>query len=81
MKFKCRLEANVFNNNQRGNNDKGRCECKELIDEVMRDKGFSECECDKSYDIVEYLNFKNCKRRKSLIDKVVEECSENFYRN
>ena len=54
MKFNCRLEANVFNNNQRGNNDKGRCKCKELIDEVMRDKGFSECECDKSYDIVEY---------------------------
>ena len=36
------------------------------------------CECDKSYDVGEYLDFKNCKCRKRLIDEIVEECSENI---
>ena len=36
------------------------------------------CECDKSYDIGEYLNYENCKCRKKLIDKLVEECTEIF---
>ena len=34
-----------------------------------------ECECDKSCDIGEYLDYKNCKCRKKIIDKLVEECS------
>ena len=32
FKCKCRLDASVFNNKQRWNNDKCQCECKELID-------------------------------------------------
>ena len=36
-----------------------------------------ECECDKSYDIGEYLDYGNCKCRKKLVDKLVEECTEN----
>ena len=36
------------------------------------------CECNKSDDVREYLDFKNCKCRKNMIDKVVEECSENI---
>ena len=35
------------------------------------------CEFDKSCDIGEYLDYKNCKCREKLIDKLVEECSEN----
>ena len=31
---KCRLYASVCNNKQRWNNNKCRCECKELIDKV-----------------------------------------------
>ena len=31
-KCECKLEANICNNKQCWNNDKGRCECKELID-------------------------------------------------
>ena len=31
-KCKCRLDASVCNNKQRWNDDKCRCECKELID-------------------------------------------------
>ena len=35
-----------------------------------------ECECDRSWDIGEYLNYENCKCKKKLIDKLVEECPE-----
>ena len=36
-----------------------------------------ECECDKSCDVGEYLDYENCKCRKKLVDKLVEECTEN----
>ena len=61
-----------------------RCECKEFIDKGACDKGFiwnpsnCECECDKSCDIDEYLDYSNCKCRKKLFDKLVEECTENI---
>ena len=83
-KCKCRLDASFCNNKQRWNEDKCRCECKELIDKGICDKGFNwnpsncECECDKSCDAGEYLDYKNCKCRKSLVDKLVDECSENI---
>ena len=38
-----------------------------------------ECECDKLCDVGEYSDYLNCKCRKKLIDKLVEECSENIY--
>ena len=37
-----------------------------------------ECECDKSCDFGEYLDYENCKCRKRLVDKLVEECNENI---
>ena len=37
-----------------------------------------ECECDKSCDIGEYLDYENCNCRKRLVDKLVEECNENI---
>ena len=86
-KCKCRLDASVCNNKQRWNDDKCRCECKELIDKGICDKGFNwnpnncECECDKSCDIGEYLDYKNCKCRKKIINKLIEECSENIDEN
>ena len=82
-KSKCRLNASICNNNQQWNNDKCRFECKELIDKGICDKGFiwnpsnCECKCDKWCDVGEYLDYANCKWRKRLIDKLVEECSEN----
>ena len=60
------------------------CECKELIDKGVCNKGFiwnpsnCECECDKSCDIGEYLDYSNCKCRKKLVDKLIEECTENI---
>ena len=86
-KSKCRLDASVCNNKQRWNEDKCRCECKELIGKGICDKGFiwnpcnCECECDKSCDIGEYLDYKNCKCRKKIIDKLIEECNENIDEN
>ena len=83
-KCKCRIDEGVCNNKQRWNDDKFRCECKELIDKGLSDKGFiwnprnCECECDKSCDVGEYLDYENCKCRKKLVDKLVEDCTENI---
>ena len=80
-KCECRLDAIVCNN-KRCNNDECRCECKELIDKGVCDKGYiwnpsnCECECDKSCDIGEYLDYKNCTCKKGLADKLVDECTE-----
>ena len=35
------------------------------------------CEYDKVYDIEEYLSCKKCKYRKELVDRLVEESTEN----
>ena len=77
------MDESVCNNKQRWNEDKCRCECKELIDKGVCDKGFIwnpsnwECECDKSCDVGEYLDYSNCKCRKKLVNKLVEECIKN----
>ena len=58
-----------------------------MIDKGRCDKGCiwnpsnSEFEYDKSCDVGEYGNYENCKCRKRLIDKLVEECSENIDEN
>ena len=50
----------------------------------MCDKGFiwnpsnCESECHKLWDVGEYLDYKNCKYRNKLFDKLLEECSENI---
>ena len=83
-KYKCTLDATVCNNKQRCNEDKCRCECKELIDngicdkEFIRDPSNCEYEFDKSCDVGEHLDYENCKCRKSLIDQLVKECIENI---
>ena len=80
-KCKCRLDVSVCTNKQR-NDDKCWCECKELIGKDVCDKGYiwnpSNCECDKSCDVGEYLDYENCKCRKRLVDKLTEECTENI---
>ena len=82
-KFKCRLDASVCNKKRHWNEDKCKCECKELIDKNVYDKRpmwnpiNCECECDKSCDVGEYLFYENCKCRKKLVDKLVDECTED----
>ena len=74
----CRLSASACNNSQRWNEDKCRCEYKELIDKGIHEKGFTwnpsncECECDKSCEIEEYLDYKKHK----LVDKLVQKCAK-----
>ena len=81
---KCRLDAMACNNKQRWNNDKCWCECKELTDKCVCDKGYAwnpsncECKCDKSFDVGKYLDYENCKCRKRLVDKLVDECDGNI---
>ena len=83
MKCKWRLTSSVCNNKQRWNNDKCRCEYKDLFDKGVCDKRpiwnprNCECECDKSCDVGEYLDYENRKCRKRLVDKLIEECTEN----
>ena len=53
-----------------------------MIDKGVCDRGYisnssnCECECDKSCDVGEYLDYENCKCRKRLVDKLVDECTE-----
>ena len=60
---KCRVNASVSNNKQRWNKTKCKCKCESegLIDKGSCDKGFiwnsSNCECDKSCDVGEYLDY------------------------
>ena len=51
--------------------DKGVCDR-----EYIWNPSNCECECDKSCDVGEYLHYKNCKCRKRLVEKMVEECKE-----
>ena len=54
-----------------------------MIDKDVCNKGYawnpSNCECDKSCDLDRYLDYENCKCRKRLVDKLVEECGENVH--
>ena len=85
-KCKCRLHASVCNN--KWNEDKCKCEWREeLIDKERCDKGLvwnpsnCNCECDKSCDIGEYLDYKNCKCRRKIVGRLVEECIEECSEN
>ena len=83
-KCKCRLDPSVCNNKQKWNEDKCKCKCKEFINKGICDKGFNwnhrncECEYDKSCDIGEHLDCKDCRCRKRFVGKLVEECIENI---
>ena len=83
-KCKCKLGENVCNNKQRWNKNTCRCECQELIDKGVCDKEFVSntnncgCECDKACNIGEYLDYENCKCRKKLVDKLVDESTETI---
>ena len=72
-----RLTSAVCNSRQIWNKDKCRCECKEdLINKMVCDKGYiCACECDKSCGRGQYLDYKNCVCRNSLVDKLIEECT------
>ena len=82
-KWICRLNEIICSNKQRWNKDKCRCEFKELIDKWVFDKGFifnpsnCKCECDKSCNTGQYLDYSDCKCTKNLIDPLIEKCTKN----
>ena len=53
--------------------DKGLCDT-----EFIWNPSNCKCVCDKSCDVGEYLDYQNCKCKKKLVDKLVEECIENI---
>ena len=72
----------VCNSRQIWNDEKCRCECREdLVNKMVCDKGYiwnpsnCACECDNSCGIGQYLDYKSCVCRNSLVDKLVEECT------
>ena len=74
----------ICSNTKMCNNEKCRFECKTLIDKDRCNKRFilntsnCDCGCDKSCDKRQDLDYKNCRWRKRLVDKLVEEWSENI---
>ena len=77
-----RLTSAVCNTRHIWNKDKCRCECKEdLVNKIVCDKGYiwnpidCACECDKSCGIGQYLDYKSFVCRNSLVDKLLEECT------
>ena len=73
----------ICNSRQIWNKDKCKCECKEdLINEMVRDKGYiwdpsnCACECNKLCVIGQYLDYKKCICRNSMVDKLIEECTD-----
>ena len=91
FKCVCRLTSSICNSRKIWNEDKFRCECREdLIHKVICNKGFiwnpsnCGCECDKSCGTGECLDYKSSVCRKSIVDKLIEECTnvideKNFY--
>ena len=83
-KCECRLDAVVCNNKQLWNKNKCRCECKELVNKSVCDRGFAlnpsncECECNKSCHFIGYIDSKNCKYRKRLVNELIDECNETI---
>ena len=69
-KCECRLISTVCNNKEKWNKDKSRCEYKEFVDKQECDEAFisspsnCNCECNKSCNMSEYLDYKNCKCRR-----------------
>ena len=86
-KHHCRLNSIVCNNKQKWNEDKCKCECKELVDKQECNRGFiwnpsdCNCECNKSYNLSQYLDYKNCKCRKKAAYSLAEECDKNTDKN
>ena len=78
----CRLTSVVCNDRQEWNESKCRCECKEdLINKLVCDKGYiwnpstCSCECDRYCETGQYLDYKNCVCRKTIINDLIEQCT------
>ena len=84
FKCKCRLDPNVCNNKQRWNDDKCRCECKELIDKGSCIKDLFGILVIVNVNMINDVMLENlwimktANVEKKLVDKLVEECTEDI---
>ena len=66
------------------NKDKCWCDCKKLVSKGVYYKGYAwnpsncECDCDKTCDAGGYLDYKNCKCRKKLTNKLINDCTKTI---
>ena len=63
-KCECRLDAIVCNNKQCWNKNKDVCDIGVCHKDFIWNPSNCECECNKSCDFSEYLDYKNCKCKK-----------------
>ena len=84
----CRLSDAICNSRKIWNNDGCRCECREdLVGKINCDKGYSwnpsncQCEYDISCGIGESLDYKSCTCKKSIVDKLIDECTNTIEEN
>ena len=63
-KCECRLDAIVCNNKQCWNKNKDVCDIGVCDKDFIWKPSNCECECNKSCDFSEYLDYKNCKCKK-----------------
>ena len=77
---KCKCDGRKCNSNQKCKNDKFQFECKKLIKHRVRKECYAwnpsicACECDKDWEIYEYLKDFNC--IKIVLDDLVITCGE-----
>ena len=80
------MTSAICNDKQEWNKNKCRCECKEdLISKLTCDKGYMwnpstcSCECDKYCKTGQYLDYKKCVCRKTIVDELIEQCTSIAY--
>ena len=81
---KCKLNNGACNNKQIWNKDACQCECKKIklkksvIADLFGIRFICICECNKYFDIYEYLDHKNCICRRKMAESLTEICEKNI---
>ena len=76
-KCEFKFRANVWNNKQRWNKDKCRCECKELIDKEVVIKDLFRILVIVSVNVIKRVKLEYIQTMKIVIALLIDECTEN----
>ena len=78
----CRLNSSVCNSKQIWNSDTCRCDCNEDFGSIINcTKGYMwnpstcECQCDMWCKPGQYLDYKNCVCKNTLVGRIIAECT------
>ena len=80
-KYKCRLDSSVCNNKQPSNDHECRCECKELIDKVVCDRGSIWNSSNFSVNVINHVMLVNIQTMKTVSagkNQFINQLSENI---